>query len=290
VNLAILPLNALLAWALSAGHLGLPALGAVGAAGATAIASAVGAAAMVAAAWTLPGAAQRGVRCWDCLASPATLRGAWRLFAFGIVPALASGLELAGFSVLIALSTRLGETATHAFQIVFSIHNVTFAFALGLGSAAGVRVGNAVGEGRREAAGVRAAIAVGLAALATGALAVVLVAAGRWVVGGFPAEADVSAMAIAMLAIWAPFILFDGVNVVCVYALRSLGDQVMAGVNSVIGFFLVTGGAGLWLVHVGLGEDALVYASGIGMVTAAALNGARLVHVHRRAGRTAKAR
>ena len=38
VNLAVLPINALLAWALSGGHWGLPALGAVGAALATAIA------------------------------------------------------------------------------------------------------------------------------------------------------------------------------------------------------------------------------------------------------------
>ena len=36
VNLAMLPLNALLAWAWVGGHLGLPALGAVGAAYATA--------------------------------------------------------------------------------------------------------------------------------------------------------------------------------------------------------------------------------------------------------------
>ena len=43
VNLAILPLNALLAWAWVGGHLGLPALGAVGAAYATATASSAGA-------------------------------------------------------------------------------------------------------------------------------------------------------------------------------------------------------------------------------------------------------
>ena len=54
VNLLMLPLNAVLAWALSGGHLGLPALGAVGAAAATAIASAFGAVGMLSAAWTLP--------------------------------------------------------------------------------------------------------------------------------------------------------------------------------------------------------------------------------------------
>ncbi len=98
----------------------------------------------------------------------------------------------------------------------------------------------------------------------------------------FPATAPVHALAERMLPVWAPFILFDGVQVVFVYALRSLGDQVVAGVNSIVAYFLVTGGAGLLLVAWGLGPLALVYASGIGMVVAAALHGARLALVSRR--------
>jgi MATE family multidrug resistance protein len=85
-----------------------------------------------------------------------------------------------------------------------------------------------------------------------------------------------------MLPLWAPFILFDGVQVVFVYALRSLGDQVAAGVNSIIAFFLVTGGAGWWLIHDGFGLPGLVWASGAGMVAAAALHGGRFVRVSSR--------
>ncbi|NWO96085.1 MATE family efflux transporter, partial [Escherichia coli] len=76
VNLSILPVNALLAWALSAGHLGLPAMGATGAALATAIASAMGAAGMIGAAWTLPRARQRGVHDLAGIFSRASLTGA----------------------------------------------------------------------------------------------------------------------------------------------------------------------------------------------------------------------
>ncbi|MGN6374220.1 MAG: MATE family efflux transporter [Sphingomonas sp.] len=282
VNLAVLPVNALLAWALAAGRFGLPALGAVGAASATAIASAVGAAAMLAAAWTLPRAAERGVH--DL--SPATWRGAgrgaWQLLTFGSVPAVASGLELAGFAILIALSTELGDITAHAFQIVFSIHNVTFGVALGLGSAAGVRSGNAVGEGQPAAAIPRTLIAVSFAAVATGGLAALIIAVRVPLVGGFPATAPVHALTLAILPLWAPFILFDGVQVVLVYALRSLGDQVAAGVNSILAYFLVTGGVGWWLVHHGAGAAGLVYGSGTGMVAAALLHGARFAVVSRR--------
>lgn len=279
VNLSILPLNALLAWALSGGHLGAPALGAVGAATATAIASAVGAAGMLGAAWTLPRAHIRGVHDLSLAAWRQVPIGMVQLARFGVVPAIASGLELAGFSILIALSTQLGDASAHAFQIVFSIHNVTFAVALGLGSAAGVRAGNAVGEGDPAAATPRVLIAVGVAALLTAGLAALLVAGRAGIVGFFPASAEVHGLALAMLPLWAPFILFDGVQVVFVYALRSLGDQVAAGVNSIIAYFLVTGGAGWWLIHSGFGLPGLVWASGAGMVAAAALHGGRFALV-----------
>ena len=275
VNLAILPLNAVLAWALSGGHLGLPAMGAAGAAGATAIASAIGALAMVACAVTLPGRHAAALRDRGATAWQGTMTGVAALARFGIVPALASGLELAGFAILIALSTRFGDQTAHAFQIVFSVHNVTFALALGLGSAAGVRTGNAVGEGLPAAAVPRALIATGLTAVAMGVCALGLMAGAGPIVAAFPAAAPTHGLALTMLMLWAPFIVFDGVQVVLVYALRSLGDQVAAGINSIIAYFLVTGGVGLWLVHAGHGPMALVWASGIGMVTAAALHGGR---------------
>ncbi|WP_404336096.1 MATE family efflux transporter [Sphingomonas sp. MMS12-HWE2-04] len=282
VNLSTLPINALLAWVLATGQFGLPAWGAVGAAAATAIASALGALGMLAAAWTLPRAAARGVHALRDFASRETLWGALALARFGLIPAIASGLELVGFAILIALSTRLGDDTAHAFQLVFSIHNVLFSVALGLGSAAGVRVGNAIGEGVPEQAAGRARIAAVLAALSTGALAVVLLLAPGVATGLFPADAAVHAMAAGMLAVWAPFILFDGVQVVFVYALRSLGDQVIAGVNGILAFFVITGGAGVLLIHWGYGATGLVAASAAGMIAAALLNGGRLIWVSRR--------
>jgi MATE family multidrug resistance protein len=282
VNLAVLPLNALLAWALAAGRLGLPELGAVGAAMATAIASGIGAVAMLAAVWLLPQAKARGVRDFSRAAWRGVGAGAWRLMRFGAVPALASGLELAGFAILIALSTELGDVTAHAFQIVFSIHNVTFGVALGFGSAAGVRSGNAVGEGEPARAVPRVLIAAGLAAIATALLAVLMASARGPIVALFPAADAVHVLALAIVPVWAPFICFDGVQVVLVYALRSLGDQVAAGVNSILAYFVVTGGAGLWLVHHDWGALGLVYASGAGMVAAAALHGGRFAWVSRR--------
>jgi MATE family multidrug resistance protein len=282
VNLSILPINAVLAWGLSGGHLGLPMLGAAGAALATACASALGAIGMLIAAWTLPRARARGVRDVRLAAWAQAPIRAWRLFLFGLVPAVASGLELAGFSILIALSTQLGASTAHAFQIVFAVHNVTFSVAMGLGSATGVRVGNAIGEGVPDQARRRTLIAVGLTAALMGLLALMLILGARSVVAVFPATAEVHALALGMLPLWAMFILFDGMQLVFVYALRSIGDQVAAGVNSIIGYFVVTGGLGVVLVGQGWGATGLVLASGLGMLVTAILSGLRFASVSRR--------
>ena len=82
-----------------------------------------------------------------------------------------------------------------------------------------------------------------------------------------------------MLGVWAPFILFDGLQVVFMFALRSIGDQVAAGVNGILAFFLVTGGLGWFLVQQGFGPYALVWGSGAGMLVAALLNGGRFLWV-----------
>ena len=279
--LSTLPLNALLAWAWVGGHLGLPALGAVGAAYATASASTSGAALMLLLCWTLPRAEGRGVRDWSAAAIRRSLAWLPRLAWFGLVPAIAAALELAGFAWLMALSTRLGDAAAAAFQVMLSIHNLAFALSLGFGSAAGVRVGNAVGAGERDAAWPRALIAGGLSLLLLGALSLALVLGAAAAVWPFSDDPQVLVLAASMLAIMAAFLVFDGLQYVFGSALRSLGEQVWAGLNGIVGFFLVTGGLGWWLVRSGSGPDGLAWAAGIGMLVAGVLQFGRLAWVLR---------
>jgi MATE family multidrug resistance protein len=282
VNLAMLPVNALLAWAWVGGHFGLPALGAVGAALATSTVSAGGAAAILVCCWILPRAEERGVK--DLSRASLRRAAAWlpRLAWFGSVPAVAAALELAGFSWLIALSTQLGVVTAAAFQAMFSLHNLVFALAMGFGSAAGVRVGNAVGAGAIAEAWPRTLIAAGLSVLVLGALSLLLGVAATAVSSPFSDDPRVLALAAGLLALMAPFMLFDGLQYVFSYALRSLGEQVWAGINGVIAFFFVTGGLGWWLVRTGWGPEGLVYAAAAGMVLCAMLQLARLLVVLRK--------
>ena len=286
VNLAMLPLNAVLAWAWTDGRLGLPAWGAVGAASATALVSWAGAVAMLASVWTLRDAAAYDVRDLSRPALAQALRDIGPLARFGAMPALASALEIVGFSWLIALSTRLGAVSAAAFQTVFSLHNFAFALAMGFGSAAGVRVGNAVGAGERQAALPRTLLAVLLAIGIVGAMALVYFLAAAAIVAPFSDDPAVRELAARQLRTLAPFILFDGVQIVFLNALRSLGDQVAAGVNGILAFFLVTGGLGWFLFRTGDGAEGLIWAAGAGMVAAAALNGGRMLRVSASRSRT----
>ena len=152
------------------------------------------------------------------------------------------------------LSTQLGNAAAGAFQAMLSVHNLAFALSMGFGSAAG-RPGRQCGRRRRARRG--------LAARADrrrrspppmlGLISLPLVFAAPLLVWPFSDDPEVLALAASMLAIMGAFLVFDGLQYVFGAALRSLGEQVWAGVNGIIGFFVVTGGLGWLLVRAGLG-------------------------------------
>ena len=167
------------------------------------------------------------------------------------------------------LSTQLGNAAAGAFQAMLSIHNLAFALSMGFGSAAGVRVGNAVGAGERSEAWPRTLIAGGLCAGLLAFFSLLLVFAATPLVWPFSDDPAVLALAASMLSVMGAFLVFDGLQYVFGAALRSLGEQVWAGLNGIIGFFIVTGGLGWLLVRKDWGPDGLAYAAGLGMLVCA---------------------
>jgi MATE family multidrug resistance protein len=99
-----------------------------------------------------------------------------------------------------------------------------------------------------------------------------------WLAPLVSSDPAVVALGAAMLARLALFLPFDGIQLVFLFALRALGDQVAAGALSITSFFLLSGGAGWWLVRrAGAGPMALVDALILGMVAAAVLLGGRFL-------------
>lgn len=199
-------------------------------------------------------------------------RGAWRsgsaLRSFGIAPGIASGFENAGFSILTGIAGTLGTIVAAAFQDVVAALVICLAFAFGLSTATGVRVGVAVGARDPQAVVRRGWLACGATVLA---LAPFLVIASFWpglIIGLMTDNPEQRAVGAMMLGIIAPFIFCDGCQFVLLFALRAAGDQKVAALVQISGYFLTMATSVYLLVYqFHLGAAGISWGMGIGMAT-----------------------
>lgn len=135
-------LNIVLDYALIFGKWGFPALGIVGAAWATVIASVFTPVILFACYFS------KRYRAYD---TRGTLRYDhalfWRMVRFGLPAGVHLALDIASFSVFILLTGRLGATALSASNIVLSINTLAFMPLIGLGITASILVGQYQGRG-----------------------------------------------------------------------------------------------------------------------------------------------
>ena len=127
-----------------------------------------------------------------------------------------------------------------------------------------------------------AALVFGSAALVLGGVALLYFLFAPLIATPFSDDPRVRILVVAMLTRLAIFIPFDGLQLCFMSALRSLGDQVAAGINGIISYFLVAGGLGWWLYAAGAGPLGLVWAAGAGMIVATLLQGGRMAWISRR--------
>lgn len=262
--------NAVAAWALIFGHLGLPKLGLVGAGYATTFADLVMFAVM--AAVVLMDRKFRRYhlfgRFWR--ADWPRFRELWHL---GLPIGATLVFEVAVFNGATFLMGLIGAAALAAHSIAMQLASLSFMVPLGLAQAATVRVGRAFGahdkEGIRRAGWTAYVMGVGFMALT--ALAMILVP--RLLVGVFldldtPANAPVIELAVSFLMIAALFQVADGGQAVAAGMLRGLHDTRVPMIYAGIGYWCI----GL-LLGVGLAFWAGMQGSGlwIGLATGLAV-------------------
>ncbi|MEO7634089.1 MAG: MATE family efflux transporter [Sphingomicrobium sp.] len=240
--------NALLGWALIFGHFGLPALGIFGGGLASSIVwmgLALGLGIVLVrdrqfARFHLFGR-------WWRLDGP-RFRHIWRL---GLPIGLTMAFEGAVFAAAAYLMGLIDAESIAAHAIALQIAALTFMVPLGLGQAATVRVGRALGAGDRAAitrAGWTAwVIGVGFMA----AMALVMWAVPRELVGLFlasgAANARVTDLAVSFLLVAALFQIVDGAQVVGAGMLRGLHDTRVPMLFALVGYWVVGIGVGVWL-------------------------------------------
>src|SRR6266702_3088395 len=272
ITLAAIPANAVLVYLLIHGELGLPRLELFGAGlGSTIIDFGM----LLAALWIAYG--RRPFRKYHVLGH--IWRLDWmlmrQLIVIGAPISIAFLLEYGLFAAAALLMGLIGTTALAAHQIALQVTAILFMVPLGIGIAATVRVGHAVGRG--DAAAVKragfVAVLLGMVLVSALTLAVIL---GRYAVARFffgeaaASAGDAVELTATLLAVGATFFVADGIQTVAAGALRGLNDTRMPllfaaisywliGVTSAYGlaFWTDLGAVGVWI---GLSCGTAVYA------------------------------
>ena len=277
-------LNVILNWLLIFGHGGFPALGAEGAA----IASSIVRWGMFAAAalYVLRFVHRR--RFGITAAADRSERLGVRMRRIGLPMSIAHGLEASAFAVMTLIAGLLGAAQVGGFSVPMNLLALAFMGAIGLSTAASVRVGNAVGRGDR--AGVRWAgwMAVGVAAIYLAVIAVVFVLVPDRLAALYTADAAVLAIAAPAIIVGAIAAIPDGAQAVLLGALRGASDVWPATFLYIFSFWGVMVPLGYWLaVPRGLGATGLMFAVVAGTTVATLLLGWRFRLVSARAVRRA---
>ncbi len=226
--------NALLNWVLIFGHWGAPVMGVVGSAWATTISR------VLLVAWLWAGS-RREI---NPLLSPLRaeiwqLQPLVRMLRLGIPIGAQHVLEFGAFAFVALMMGWLGTQAMAGHQVAINLAALTFMVPLGVGDAASVLVGQAVGrgdpEGTRGAA--RAAFACGVGFMAmTGAIFLSLPEA---LARLYSRDLGVIGVASTLIPIAGVFQIFDGIQVVASGVLRGLGDTRAPMVANLLGYWLV---------------------------------------------------
>lgn len=261
--------NVIANWVLIFGHLGFPALGAVGAGIATTVTSGF----MLAALWIWTAAAGLHRGAWRGLRREALeLRGLGGIVRLGLPVGVQIGLEMWAFMAATLFAGKLGAEELAAHTIAINLASISFMVPLGISFGSVTRVGNLIGEGDRRRAQVAAWVALTLGAGVMVVSALVFVVFRYRLPALYTADPGVIALTAAILPIAAAFQLFDGTQVVGGGILRGMGRTRPAAVFNLVGYYGLALPLGYWLTFgLGFGLRGIWWGLCLGLATVALL-------------------
>jgi MATE family multidrug resistance protein len=248
LSLGGIVLNAVLSWALIFGHFGLPALGLVGGGAGSTLT------------WLIMCGALIAVTSFDRRFGRFHLFGRWWRFDRERTLAMARlgwpigatmALEMGVFALAAYFMGWIGAPAVAGHAVALQIAALTFMIPLGLGQAATVRVGLALGRGDHRAITRAGWTAWVLGVGFMGVMAMGILVSPRTLVTLFLADAPVNAaaivLAVSFLKVAAAFQLVDGAQVIGAGMLRGLHDTRWPLIFALVGYWVVGLGIGAWL-------------------------------------------
>ena len=213
------------------------------------------------------------------------LKTIFEIIRIGAPIGLTIGFEIGLFSMMAFLIGKFGTEPLAAHQIAIQSASISFMIPLGMGLAASIRVGNAIGRGSLDDAA-----AAGYA----GMLMALTYSIGSGLVFWFlpeavlrlyfdidnPENAATTRTAVSFLRVAATFQLFDAIQVVASCCLRGLKDTRAAMVLSLISYWVVGLAACLLLSYtLDFGPIGFWYGAAVALGTAAVVLTARFYHM-----------
>ena len=227
-------LNLGLNWVFVFGHLGVPALGAIGSSWATTLSRWALAVFLVVFAWRSLG---EWIRPWrPGVLDPGALG---RLLRIGAPIGMQYELELGIFSLVGVLMGRLGAGAMAANQVALNLSSITFMVPLGVSIAGAVLVGQAIGRGDSTEArrAALAALACGVGFMLLSGIA--MLSFPGLLARAYTTDPTVQAIAASLIPLAGIFQVFDGTQVVSIGILRGTGDTRTPLIVNVVGYWLI---------------------------------------------------
>ncbi|MGD9538315.1 MAG: MATE family efflux transporter [Alphaproteobacteria bacterium] len=264
--------NGLLDWLFIFGGLGLPPMGAEGAAIATSIVRHLMLFALAGYVLTLRDRKALGLLDWR----DTPLSVVRKLCRLGLPLALSRGLETGAFSALTLIAGLIGPAALAGYQITYNLIGLVFMAAVGTGTATMIRVGNAVG--RRDALGARRAGWAGVLVVSavTGAATVVFFSAPAALASLYTDEPALRVIVTTLIFVGGFTLVLDGAQMVLQGALRGLADIWTTMMIQFSAWWVVCVPLGYGLaLALGLGPSGLIWAILAGSIVAAGVSALR---------------
>jgi MATE family multidrug resistance protein len=272
VTVAANLLNGVLNWSFIYGNLGVPALGVAGAALATTISRFALAGGLLYAGWH-----ELGPRLRPWRPESNDPRALGRMLRIGLPIGAQMFFEYGVFALVGALMGLIGTLAIGGHQIALNLSAIVFMVPQGIGAAAAVLVGQAVGaqdlpKARRAALG---AVLLG-GGFMTGSALVFLLFPGE-LARLYTTDSGVMAIAGSLIVLGGLFAVFDGLQAVCIGILRGIGDTRWPVAISMVGYWLIGLPVSVLLgFQLGWGPDGLWWGLVLGLAVTAVVLLARV--------------
>jgi len=163
----------------------------------------------------------------------------WRLVRLGTPIGFQVQLEIIAFAVIALLMGGFGTVQMAAHQVAINLASLTFMVPLGVGSAAAVRVGQAIGAGDSDGARRAAAASLLIGAGFMSLMAALFIGAPRLLATAYTSVEEVVVLAALLIPVAGYFQIFDGLQVVSAGVLRGAGDTRAPLVVNILGFWFI---------------------------------------------------